>query len=55
MTKRVKFQEMLTSLRHSLEAVPEHRTGHNTRYEIADAGLGANLLGGLQPVVIHTA
>jgi hypothetical protein len=41
MTKRVKFQEMLASLRCSLEAVPEHRTGHNTRYEIADAGLGA--------------
>jgi hypothetical protein len=28
-------------LRCSLEAVPEHRTGHNTRYEIADASLGA--------------
>ncbi len=41
MTKRVKFQEMLASLRRSLEAVPEHRTGRNTQYEIVDAGLGA--------------
>ena len=41
MTKRVKFQEMLASLRCSLEAVPEHRTGLNTQYEIVDAGLGA--------------
>lgn len=32
---------MLGSLRRSLEKVPEHRTGRNTRYEIADAGLGA--------------
>jgi hypothetical protein len=41
MTKPVKFQEMLTSLRRSLAAIPEHRTGRNTQYEIEDAGLGA--------------
>jgi hypothetical protein len=41
MTKRVKFQEMVADLRRSLEAVPEHRTGRNTQYEIVDAGLGA--------------
>ena len=41
MTKRVKFQDMLASLRCSLEAIPEHRTGRNMRYEIVDAGLGA--------------
>jgi hypothetical protein len=41
MAKRVKFQEMLADLRSSLEAVPEHRTGRNTRYEIVDAGLSA--------------
>lgn len=41
MTKRVKFQEMLGSLRRSLERVPEQRTGRNIQYEIADAGLGA--------------
>ena len=41
MTKRVKFQEMLGSLRRSLERVPEHRTGRNIQYEIVDAGLGA--------------
>lgn len=41
MTKPVKFQEMLAGLRRSLEAIPEHRTGRNTQYEIEDAGLGA--------------
>jgi hypothetical protein len=41
MTKPVKFHEMLASLRRSLEAIPEHRTGRNTRYTIVDAGLGA--------------
>lgn len=39
--KRLKFKEMLGGLRERLEGVPEHRTGQNTRYEIADAGLGA--------------
>lgn len=37
----LKFQEMLACVRKSLEGVPEHRKGSNTRYEIADAGLGA--------------
>lgn len=41
MTKPVKFQEMLASLRRSLEAVPQHRTGRNVRYGLVDAGLGA--------------
>jgi len=41
MAKRVMFQEMLTCVRRSLEQVPEHRTGRNTQYEIADAGLAA--------------
>lgn len=39
--KRLKFQEMLEGLRQDLGRVPEHRTGSNTRYEIADAGLSA--------------
>ena len=39
--KRVKFQDMLAVVRESLEEVPEHRTGQNTRYSIAEAGLGA--------------
>jgi len=39
--KRLKFQEMLDGMRESLEGVPEHRTGQNTRYRIADAGLAA--------------
>ena len=41
MTKRVKFQRMLGSLRRSLKRVPEHRTGRNIQYQILDAGLGA--------------
>ncbi|MEJ2738085.1 MAG: ISNCY family transposase, partial [Anaerolineae bacterium] len=41
MTKAVKFKEMLTSVRSSLAAIPEHRKGHNTQYEIEDAGLSA--------------
>lgn len=41
MTTAVKFQEMLTILCRSLAAIPEHRTGRNTQYEIEDAGLGA--------------
>ena len=32
---------MLKGLRQDLEGVPEHRSGRNIRYEIADAGLGA--------------
>ena len=39
--KRVKFQDMLAVVRKSLEEVPEHRTGQNIRYSIAEAGLGA--------------
>ena len=41
MSKPIKFQEMLGQLRGDLEIVPDHRTGENTRYEIADAGLSA--------------
>jgi hypothetical protein len=40
-TKPVKFQEMLASFRRSVAAIPEHRRGRNTQYEIEDAGLGA--------------
>jgi hypothetical protein len=39
--KRLKFQKMLGFLRQSLEGVPEHRTGQNIQYSIAEAGLGA--------------
>jgi len=39
--KRVKFQEMLKGLRQNLESVPEHRSGQNIQYSIAEAGLGA--------------
>ncbi len=41
MPERVKFEDMLGSLRRSLEAIPEHRTGRNTRYSLVDGGLGA--------------
>lgn len=41
MPSHVQFQEMLDSVRRSLEEVPEHRTGQNGQYEILDAGLGA--------------
>jgi len=39
--KRLRFRGMLDGLRKNLEEVPEHRTGQNTQYEIADAGLAA--------------
>lgn len=41
MTKGLKFQAMLASLRQSLARVPEHRKGTNTQYEIATAGMSA--------------
>ena len=41
MSRRLKFQEMVNSVRHSLEKAPDHRTGKNIQYEIVDAGLGA--------------
>ena len=40
-TKPVRFQEMLDDLRKGLHAIPEHRRGRNTQYEIEDAGLAA--------------
>jgi len=41
MVMRLTFREMLGFLSRSLEGVPEHRTGQNTTYSIAEAGLGA--------------
>jgi len=41
MAEPLKFQEMLNSVRQSLEGAPEHRTGRNTQYRILDAGMGA--------------
>lgn len=35
------FQMMLDSVMSSLESIPEHRSGKNIQYKIADAGLGA--------------
>ena len=39
--KRVQLQAMLSSVRRSIEEVPEHRKGRNVQYEIVDAGLAA--------------
>ena len=41
MGKRLKFQEMVNFVRRNLKKAPDYRTGQNTQYEIADAGLGA--------------
>jgi hypothetical protein len=41
MGKRLTFQKMLGFLRQHLEGVPEHRTGQNTQYSIAETGLSA--------------
>lgn len=41
MGQQLKFQEMVGFLRQSLKEAPDHRTGKNRQYEIADAGLGA--------------
>lgn len=39
--KRLKFQDLLDVVRQNLEEVPEHRTGRNIQYSIAEAGMGA--------------
>jgi hypothetical protein len=44
MAKRTKFQEMRSSVRQSLAAVPEHRKGRNIQYQITQAGLEARLV-----------
>lgn len=41
MGKPLRFQKMVSFVRQSLERAPDHRTGANSRYAIADAGLGA--------------
>jgi hypothetical protein len=41
MPERVKFEDMLASLRRSLEGIPEHRTGRNIQHSLVNAGLGA--------------
>lgn len=41
MSKRIKFGEMVEQVRHNFEAVADHRSGENSRYTIADAGLSA--------------
>jgi len=41
MGKRVKFQELLSSIRGALDRLPEHRRGQNTRYSLTEAGMSA--------------
>jgi hypothetical protein len=41
MGKRVKFQELMHSIRETLDQVPEHRKGTNTQYTLTEAGLSA--------------
>lgn len=41
MPKHVILEEMLAPVGHSLEAIPEHRTGSNIQYQLVGAGLSA--------------
>jgi len=41
MKDKLGIGEMIQSLRKDMEAFPDHRTGHNKRYEVADAGMAA--------------
>jgi hypothetical protein len=41
MGRRMKFGKLLSSIRETLEQVPEHRTGKNTQYTLTEAGLSA--------------
>lgn len=39
--QKVKFQEMMDSVRRGFEGMPDRRKGQNARYEIRDAGMSA--------------
>ena len=41
MSKRLRFKAMLEPIKAALDKLPEHRTGNNTRYTLADGGLSA--------------
>jgi hypothetical protein len=41
MYEELKLSRMIKSLEQEFEQFPEHRTGRNTQYELADAGMGA--------------
>lgn len=41
MYEELKLTRMIKSLEQEIEQFPEHRTGQNTQYELADAGMGA--------------
>jgi len=41
MYEELKLSRMIKGLEQVLERFPEHRTGQNTQYELADAGMGA--------------
>ncbi len=41
MSKPLRFKAMLEPIKTALDKLPEHRTGNNTRYTLADGGLSA--------------
>jgi len=41
MRDKLRIGEMIQALRKDMEAFPDHRRGHNRRYDIADAGMAA--------------
>jgi hypothetical protein len=41
MYEELKLTRMLKGLEQTFESLPDHRTGKNTQYELADAGIGA--------------
>jgi hypothetical protein len=41
MYEGLKLSSMIKGLEQEFEQIPEHRTGQNTQYDLADAGMGA--------------
>jgi hypothetical protein len=41
MYEGLKLSRMIKGLEQEFEQIPEHRTGQNTQYDLADAGMGA--------------
>jgi hypothetical protein len=41
MKDKLYFGELIQALRKDMEAFPDHRSGHNRQYEVADAGMAA--------------
>ena len=41
MKDKLYIGELIQALRKDMEAFPDHRSGHNRQYEVADAGMAA--------------